>query len=435
MASVQLLPPAPAYWPHSSQAGDSVASLPSFTSEVRPNEESLQFEPVENTTLTDHNYVYSSKSITLDLGRRLHGASHPTYGANSEIRGIAELKDLRNVKHVVLKISGKVSYLVLEDGFSSYTQCKTVLRHTQTLFSSTTHLHGQSEIPAFPFSFHIPTYAHQSKAHLPPTVHNSISSDPRTRVSIRLNVRYRIDVEVTRHGLHRHERVGTEWWHAPRTFALPSITRRAALTATATAAWESDVKIPPNASYERESRTVHITTEGSPTSDPELELCPLPFQITVHPHASSVADLNHSAISSLVSLSLVKRVSFELGYTPSDVSVPIAEGRITEVLVAEDGSCIASGTLKLPPLGETSWHMAPFIETSYSLRLAFTPAPNHSGYEAEVTLKLVSDEESALQMEGEEAWARPARSRLEVLEASDHCHRSFIPAALAKLLK
>lgn len=160
-----------------------------------------------------------------------------------------------------------MSYFVLEDGLSAYTQCRTVLQHTQTLFSSNSQSSPVNS--TFPLSFHIPTYAHQSNSHLPPSIHNSKSSDPLTRLAIHLDVRYRIDVEVRRHGLHRRERVGTEWWHAPRTFALPSRPRRSVTPEPA--AWESGIKTPPNRSDEVEWRTLRTAATGALPSDFALE--------------------------------------------------------------------------------------------------------------------------------------------------------------------
>lgn len=60
----------------------------------------------------------------------------------------------------------------------------------------------------------------------------------------------------------------------------------------------------------------------------------------------------------------MKRVSFELGYTASDVSKSIADAKIASVVISEDGSCIASGSVQLPSLEEPSWRISPFVETS-----------------------------------------------------------------------
>ncbi|KAG8921788.1 hypothetical protein FRC01_014895 [Tulasnella sp. 417] len=106
MASIDVLPPPPSYSLYPSFASVSASSLPSFASELRPDEESLQFQPAEDVVPTQHDYTYSSRSMILNLGRRIHGASRPTYGANSEIRGTVSLKDLRNVKQIILKVRG-----------------------------------------------------------------------------------------------------------------------------------------------------------------------------------------------------------------------------------------------------------------------------------------------------------------------------------------
>lgn len=69
-------------------------------------------------------------------------------------------------------------------------------------------------------------------------------------------------------------------------------------------------------------------------------------------------------MNSRLSLHLVKQVSFQMGYTTSEVSRPIADAKITDVLFAEDGTCIASGSIQLLSSEEPSWHVAPFVETS-----------------------------------------------------------------------
>lgn len=77
------------------------SSPPPFTPKSRPDELSLQFQPPPDTS---SHYVYESRSITLNLGSRIEGASTPSFGNNATIDGTVYIKDWKHVKEVVLTV-------------------------------------------------------------------------------------------------------------------------------------------------------------------------------------------------------------------------------------------------------------------------------------------------------------------------------------------
>ena len=102
-----------------SYAGSSAASAASRRSSVLPSPsysrtpdrtELVLRTPSEATCTAPDQYLYSSKSLTLDLGPKIWGTSIPVYGNNTSVEGTVKLKgELKHVHSIELKVGDKVS--------------------------------------------------------------------------------------------------------------------------------------------------------------------------------------------------------------------------------------------------------------------------------------------------------------------------------------
>lgn len=85
------------------------ADLPPYTPIHRPNEVTIQNQPVDphsvrstpNSTL---DYVYSTKNMTLSLGRRINGTDCPSYGRNGLITGSLTVHSFKHAKEVSISV-------------------------------------------------------------------------------------------------------------------------------------------------------------------------------------------------------------------------------------------------------------------------------------------------------------------------------------------
>lgn len=93
---------------------------------------------------------------------------------------------------------------------------RTVLFHTETLWSASESTPRPESPQTFSISFPLPTYARGSSSVLPPSF-SSYSS------SIELDVRYSLAVDMTRQGIHRNQSINTGFYYLPRSSPAHSL--------------------------------------------------------------------------------------------------------------------------------------------------------------------------------------------------------------------
>ena len=95
----------PSYASSSASRRSSVLPSPSYSRTPDRTEFVLRADSDATCTAPDQ-YIYSSKSLTLDLGPKLWGTSIPVYGNNASVEGTLKLKgDLKHVASIELKVS------------------------------------------------------------------------------------------------------------------------------------------------------------------------------------------------------------------------------------------------------------------------------------------------------------------------------------------
>jgi hypothetical protein len=145
---------------------------------------------------TPERFVYSSGNIELDLGERLEGFQHPSYGRNGIIRGEVKMKKMSSVKsitlvvrnlslfsfHIILilvpiiQLEGRVQTVITQAGLLQGHNAVKVLEMTRNVFilNETDKAQGKGRgkdttSKAFPFEFELPSNVEGTNDPLPPT--------------------------------------------------------------------------------------------------------------------------------------------------------------------------------------------------------------------------------------------------------------------------
>ncbi|KIO21709.1 hypothetical protein M407DRAFT_245390 [Tulasnella calospora MUT 4182] len=400
-------------------------SPPPFTPKSRPDELSLQFQPPPDTS---SHYVYESRSITLNLGSRIEGASTPSFGNNATIDGTVYIKDWKHVKEVVLTITGAVHTTLLDNGTPIARQHPQVLNHVQCLWSSSNpsssalnHSSVSARHPhpnSLPISYPLPTYAYASSSLLPPTRRAASSN-------LRLLVRYEIFVDLYRDGclLHRHERVGGEWRYLPRSVPDPSglIEGTSNDQPTASSPTKGEITSAPSpdpwkvfdlGAFDSTSCSRDLTVQfGLPRPLSYTSGIPIPYRVFIIPATpgSSVSALD---IHSSLTVSLIKIISFSLrhhtsGRTTIEKVLGLGVPWKVEPKPDAEGIWQVDGYVNgIKAGGEMSWSLDGCVTVQYLLRVAYV----HRGTKllGNQLVQLVTDELGAIDVEAEEdAWERP----------------------------
>ena len=94
--------PALATLPSYFESIDSPISLPVYSADAGPSEQSIALA-LSDSPLSD--YVSKSSHITLNLGPKLWKTKHPCYPRNGIIEGYVDIRGLDKVKRVVIKVN------------------------------------------------------------------------------------------------------------------------------------------------------------------------------------------------------------------------------------------------------------------------------------------------------------------------------------------
>ncbi|KAG8919083.1 hypothetical protein FRC01_001490 [Tulasnella sp. 417] len=194
---------------------ESTVTLPSYSAELRPQEQTLQSQPLRRRpsngaeSLSMSEYIYSTKYMTLNLGRNIYGTEIPSYGRNGIITGTLTVSDFKYTKEVSLSILGKVTVVVNHPSVPIPPERRTVLLHTETLWSASESTPRPEPPQTLRISFPLPSYARGCASLLPPSI-SSYSS------SIELDVRYSLTVDMSRQGIHRNQTINTGFHYLPK---------------------------------------------------------------------------------------------------------------------------------------------------------------------------------------------------------------------------
>lgn len=83
----------------------SYSSTPSTSTDTLPAYLPQDADPYSLTTPSkEHDYTYSSRNLTLNLGRKHAGSPYPAYGREASIRGTVHLKSLASIKALTVTV-------------------------------------------------------------------------------------------------------------------------------------------------------------------------------------------------------------------------------------------------------------------------------------------------------------------------------------------
>lgn len=389
---------------------DSVdAVLPSYTPIHRPDELTIQNQPtclppVQGTTDPNLEYVYSTKNMTLNLGRRFNGTDCPSYGRNGVITGTLTVHSFKHAKQVSISIWGRAIIVVTDRGFPVLHDRRLILYHTITLWEISKDSPRPKDSRTYPISFPIPTYSRGRSTPLPPTMFA-------TTRSIELEVRYSIAVDMYRQGFRWHERTNTSFYYLPR--STPTSLRRL------TAAFEEvedksdeavgiEWRMVDAAPQSRVGDNSSIVQFGLPLPLSYASGITIPFRLTI---ISLDPELSDNHIRSALTVRLVRSTFLTIAKQRVQIQRIVATGALWKVEnTLGDGTQLweVTGSLVgVKPGGEVSWGLSGFIEVRYSVRMTLNSIGGLPGYSCEEAVQMVTDEATE-EFDLDEARERPA---------------------------
>lgn len=388
----------------------STITLPSYSVELRPQEQTLQSQPLRRRpsngaeSLSASEYVYSTKYMTLNLGRNVYGKDIPSYGWNGIITGTLTVSDFKYTKEVSLSILGKVTVVVNHPSIPIPPERRTVLLHTETFWSASESTSRPESPRTFHISFPLPTYARGCSSLLPPSI-SSYSA------SIELDVRYSLTVDMSRQGIHRNQTINTGFHYLPRS----------------TPAHPLEIQVAPGSAggktdEENEGlrwKMVEAKLDG-PTARQDGSVVrlglPLPLIFTSGvpiPFRASIISLDlalsETTIRAALKVHLIQSTIITCGVRCFRFQNIVATGNIWKV-ERGTGSGIWDVTGSIPGLrrgSEVSWKLVNVVELQYSVRVTLSSVGSLPPSRWEEVIQLVTDEDTE-DFELDETRERPA---------------------------
>ncbi|KAG8991876.1 hypothetical protein FRB90_001198 [Tulasnella sp. 427] len=387
-----------------------VGILPAYTATRRADEFSIQNQPASSSAVargssdSSLEYVYSTKNMTLNLGRRVNGTDCPSYGRNGIISGVLTVHSFKHAKEVSITIWGRATIVVTDRGFPVLHDRRLVLFHTISLWELSKDSPRPKGPQTYAISFPIPTYSRGRSTPLPPTMST-------TTPSIELEVRYSIVIDMYKQGFHRHECTNTPFYYLPR--STPTSLRRL------TAAFE-EVEDKTDEGDGLEWRMMEATPRGrSGDSSPILQFglplplsyasgMAIPFRLTL---ISLENELTEADFRSAFAVRLVRSTFLTIAKQRVRIERVLATGEIWKVEQTEkDGTRmweVTGSLVGVKPGGETSWGLVGFLEVRYAIRMTFDSVAGLPSYTCEEVVQLVTDEATE-EFDLDDARERPA---------------------------
>ncbi|KAG8980968.1 hypothetical protein FRB90_007369 [Tulasnella sp. 427] len=387
-------------------AGSSV-TLPSYSEELRPQEQTLQYQPVRRRlsagaeSLSPSEYVYSTKYMTLNLGRKLYGTDIPSYGRNGIITGTLAINDFKYAKDITLTILGKVTVVVNHPNIPIPPERRTVLQHTETLWSASDSAPRPDSSQTFSISFPIPTYALGCSSLLPPST-SSYSS------AIELDIRYSLTVDMTRQGIHRNQTISTGFYY------LPKCTPTNLLEAQVPSAGKTDEEteglrwkmVEARLDGPNSKQDGSVVRLGLPLPLIFTSGIPIPFRASI---ISLDSSLSRSRIRAALKVHLIQSTFITSGNRCFRFQNTVGTGEIWKVEKGT-GAGIWDVTGSIGGLrrgSEMSWKLVNIVEIQYSVRVTLASIGSIPPSRWEEVVQLVTDEDE-IDFELDEALEQPA---------------------------
>ncbi|KAG8925722.1 hypothetical protein FRC02_009460 [Tulasnella sp. 418] len=189
----------------STASSSSLASPPSYTCGHAPDElvllpargrtgepSSLRHLQASNSQNLPSEFVYTSKRVTLHLGRRVSPTRMPVFGKGATINGLLRITSLDTVESIKIIAEGVITIITMKRSIPNITTSKTFLSRILNVNLPSTVPHQQH------FSFTFPSRDDTNSAYLPPTFF-AASTDTE------VDVRYTVKVHVRRKAFRKQE--------------------------------------------------------------------------------------------------------------------------------------------------------------------------------------------------------------------------------------
>ncbi|KAG8884706.1 hypothetical protein FRB97_003490 [Tulasnella sp. 331] len=377
-----MLEPPPSY-----TSPSTVSLLPVYTEIHGANEQTLAIQPLVPSSVSGLDYEYSTKHMSMNLGRRIHGTSAPSYGRNSVIQALITIKSFKHVKDISVTIWGKAIVTVSDRGFPLFHDVRIVLFHTIPLWSSSRDGARPTGPRTYPISYPLPTYARSRGTALPPTMSTAFQS-------LDVDVRYHIKIDMVRQGLHRHECTSTVLFYLPR--SVPT-----SLSSVTSAFEEVEAK------SEAEEDVQWKMTEIIPNGNRNNVIL--------------------QSIRSKVQVQLLKTVSVMINKQRVRMDRVMGTGMVWSIDTGDDsGVWEVTGSVKGGREGgEVSWSLTHFVEIRYTVRLVIASIEGFPEYKHDEVVQLVTHEAQDLELE--EVRERPALGLINVRESAPS-YNSTLPS-------
>ncbi|KAG8851323.1 hypothetical protein FRB96_009388 [Tulasnella sp. 330] len=408
-----MLEPPPSY-----TSPSTVSLLPVYTEIHGANEQTLAIQPLVPSSVSGLDYEYSTKHMSMNLGRRIHGTSAPSYGRNSVIQALITIKSFKHVKDISVTIWGKAIVTVSDRGFPLFHDVRIVLFHTIPLWSSSRDGARPTGPRTYPISYPLPTYARSRGTALPPTMSTAFQS-------LDVDVRYHIKIDMVRQGLHRHECTSTVLFYLPRSVptSLSSVTS-AFEEVEAKSEAEEDVQWKMTEIIPNGNRNNVILQFGLPLPLSYTAGLPIPFRLNI---VCPPASLTPESIRSKVQVQLLKTVSVMINKQRVRMDRVMGTGMVWSIDTGDDsGVWEVTGSVKGGREGgEVSWSLTHFVEIRYTVRLVIASIEGFPEYKHDEVVQLVTHEAQDLELE--EVRERPALGLINVRESAPS-YNSTLPS-------
>lgn len=374
----------------------STVTLPSYSAELRPQEQTLQSQPRQRRpsngaeSISTSEYVYCNKYMTLNLGRKIYGTDIPSYGRNSIITGTLTISDFKYAKEVSLTIIGKVTVVVNHPSIPIPPERRSVLLHTETLWSASESTPRPESPQTFSISFPLPTYARGCSSVLPPSF-SSYSS------SVELDVRYSLAVDMTRQGIHRNQTINTGFYYLPKSTPTHSLEVQ---VASGSGGGKTDEEteglrwkmVEANLDRPNSRQDGSVVRLGLPLPLIFVSGIPIPFRASI---ISLDLGLSEGTIRAALKVHLIQSTLVNGVASRFRFQSIIATGDIWKVERGTGGGIwdVTGSISRLRRGSEMSWKLMNVVEIQYSVQITLASVGSLPGSRWEEVIQLVTDED------------------------------------------
>jgi len=333
--------------------------------------------------------------MTVNLGPRQpsYPTRHPCYGKGAVIEGVATIRNFKHLKEASVNILGVASVVYTDRNYPIFQNGRLVLLHTMRLYSAKKKDPRPTSPLNFPISFPIPAYVRRAESIMPPSTSAKYGN-------IEIEVRYSINISVTKFGLYRHEYASTPIFYLPR--SAPTSLRSLAhayeeLEAKAEVTEEVNWRMVDARPQPPEGALGTIVQLGLIKPLSYKGGTAIPWRVVI----ASSAPLTEELLRASISLKIVRAMAITFGNQRARMERDVATGEIWKI-DAGDGNGVweVTGAMTTDKgVAEISWSVEHFVESRHIVRLTIKSMAGLPEYHRDDLIQLVTDDSEDLMVE------------------------------------